>query len=480
MQQLHLDILDQISTNKPNAKATDISVVHFGLGRFHRAHQAKYFQDLLVDDSRWGICALSLRSPETVQNHRKQGGVYCLLSHSKEGSQSEIINSIVEAIHVPSEKEAYLSRMANPKTQLCTFTVTEKGYCYSSKTKSLDFDNPVVQTDIKNPNEAVSLIGVLYLGLRARKAAKSGKITLLSCDNLANNGKILAECLKKYVESVDKNFLEYIQENVSFPSSMVDRIVPAIPLERRSQLEIDLGYFDALLVETEEFSQWVIEDNFFAERPNLEGVEFVEDIGVYEEMKLRMLNGSHSFLAYAGYLSDCRSVDECMQEKDFVDFLSLFLKNEVRTNLKIDKDLQAYQDKLFSRFENPLLKHQLLQIAMDASQKIPQRWLANLEERLGQNRPSPCTEFAIASWIRFTRAEDWPLQDPLHLKLLDLAKRYHEKPELWVKHLIEDTGIFSAQLAANANLKQRLQGYLEKILNRGMRLALHEFVKEHS
>jgi fructuronate reductase len=389
----------------------EIGIVHIGLGAFHRAHQAVYTDDSLNrTPGPWGICGVSLRSPDTRDALAPQDCLYTVAVRDASGDHLRVVGSITGTLVAPEDPAAVLDRLTRPATRIVTITVTEKGYCHEPATGALNRQHPGIQHDLQNPGQPRTLSGFLVEALARRRQAGTPPFTVLSCDNLPDNGHVTAGILRQFAELRDPELGKWIADNVACPSSMVDRIVPATTDEDRETVARALGLTDAWPVMTEPFSQWVIEDNFPAGRPawELEGAELVADVRPYELMKLRLLNGSHSCIAYLGYLAGHQTVSDAMADTVFVSFTRSLMDEEVTPTLNVPPgaDLTRYKAALLERFANPALKHRTWQIAMDGSQKLPQRLLGTIRDRLATGQPFDRLALGVAAWMRYVGGVD--------------------------------------------------------------------------
>ncbi len=388
----------------PDAQA--VGIVHFGLGAFARAHLAAYCDAAMeAGEGGWMISGVSLRSDAVAQQLNPQGGLYTLTQRSGDEATTRVVGSLREVLVAGSDAEKIAERIAAPECRIVSFTVTEKGYCRASD-GSLDLD----QADR-------SFYPLLAEGLRRRRTAGLPGVTLLSCDNLPGNGGVLARLLGSYTHLRTRHVSMWVPDECSFPSTMVDRIVPAASTADLDALEQRLGLRDEGAVFTERFSQWVIEDRFAGPRPRWEdhGVQIVSDVAPYETAKLRMLNGAHSFLAYCGLLRGHEFVHQAIADPELRLAADRLMRAEAAGTIDPPSglDLSAYADALVARFEDPALNHRLVQIAMDGSQKIPQRWLATLAVSQAQ---CPAILTGIAAWLLHISGGKL-LNDPMAEKL---------------------------------------------------------------
>jgi fructuronate reductase len=439
------------------------SIVHLGVGAFHRAHQAVMTEAVLASgDLAWGIVGAGLMTSNTKEALVPQDGLYTLLERSAESEQLRVVGAIVELLGGEADLAAVLASMCAANTRIVSLTVTEKGYYLDVASGQLLLTNPVVAADLANPAQPKTILGLIVEALRQRRNAGVPPFTVLSCDNLPNNGKTARAAVVAFANQIDSSLGTWIKDEVRFPCTMVDRITPATTDADRTYVNAQLGMTDAWPIVTEGFVQWVIEDDFSMGRPDwtLGGAVFSNEIEAWENMKLRCLNGAHSTLAYLGQLTGRETVAEAMQ----MPLITSLLDNlwaEVLAVLKAPSgvDPTAYVNQLKQRFCNPALKHRTLQIAMDGSQKLPQRLLATLRERLAKGVLSPALASAIAGWMHFAVKTAYTpgavLNDPLSADILFQAK-IGLKPNEIVHNLLSIQKIFGTDLIAHAGFKAEL------------------------
>ena len=397
-----------------------IGIVHFGIGAFTRAHLA-WYTDLAMGAAGgdWMIAGVSLRSPAVAAQLNPQDGLYTLGVQAGDTTALRVIGALAEVVVAPDAPERVIALLAAPPTQIVSFTVTEKGYCRDAA----DGLDPALAHE-------GSIYGYLRHGLARRRAAGLGGLTLLSCDNLADNGGQLRRLLLAYLGAVDGDLADWTARHCTFPGTMVDRIVPAPTEADRDAVAALLGCRDKGAVMTEAFSQWVIEDRFAGPRPAWDsvGAQIVADVAPYETAKLRMLNGAHSALAYCGLRQGYAYVHEAIRDDTLRALVLRLMLQEAAPVLDPapGQDLVAYAHALIERFGNPALGHRLIQIAMDGSQKIPQRWLATLAANQREGRRCPAILAAIGAWLAHCRGDNalaWgPVDDP---RAAELAALWH-------------------------------------------------------
>jgi fructuronate reductase len=383
-------------------------IVHLGIGAFARAHLAAYTQPLLADDPSWGVLGISLRSGGTRDALAPQDWLYCRAERDGTGEQLAVMAALTGVVVGAG---AALEHLVDPAVRIVTLTVTEKGYCRDAATGALDEDDAAIRRDLAMPDAPGSVPGLLAIALRRRRDAGVAPFTVLSCDNLPANGAATRRAVTRFAALVDPSLGHFVADRVAFPDCMVDRIVPATSADDRIRIDAALGVHDAWPVVCEPFSQWVIEDRFPQGRPawELTGAELVSDVRPYEDMKLRLLNGSHSSIAYLGQLAGWQTVADAIAVPDLREHIGA-LMSEVATTLVLpgSVDLAGYRDALLTRFANPALRHRTAQIAMDGSQKLPQRLFAPALVRLAAGARAPRIALGIAAWLRFLqgRADD--------------------------------------------------------------------------
>jgi fructuronate reductase len=468
----------------PPAAALDaaIGIVHLGLGAFHRAHQAILTQRALaISPGPWAISGASLRSPAVRDALRPQDCLYTLIENDGVEEQASLVGIIHEALLAPEEDQALLARLAASATRIVTLTVTEKGYCHNPATGDLDFAHPDIRADLAGQALPRSTLGWLVHGLEQRRAAGAGGLTVLCCDNMAENGRTLHRLARQFAESLDPGLAHWIEDEVRFPSSMVDRIVPAATpasLDHAAEL---LGMRDEAAVNTEAFAQWVIEDDFAAGRPCWEavGAELVRHVQPYQDLKLQLLNGPHSAIAYLGALLGLPFVADVMADPALARFVERLMLEEIAplTTAPPGFDVEAYARALLRRFANRSVQHRTLQIAMDGSQKIPVRWLPVLRE--GRRRGLPCRHLvtALAAWLRFLGGRDeagreLPLDDPLAARLRATVAPVAHDPAAVVREALALEEVFGPDLRQDKALVDALTAALARITQAGVRTAL--------
>jgi fructuronate reductase len=459
-----------------------VGIVHLGLGAFHRGHQALLTQRALaVQPGAWAISGASLRSAAVPAALRPQDCLYSVIENDGMREEATIVGSVREALLAAEDGDDLLARIAAPSTRIVTLTVTEKGYCHHPATGDLDLTHPQIMADLTGRTPPQSTLGWLVRGLDRRRQEGAGRLTVLCCDNMASNGRTLRRLVEQFAGAVDPNLATWIADEVRFPSSMVDRIVPAATPASLDHASGLLGVRDAAAVSCESFAQWVIEDDFAAGRPAWEaaGAELVSDVGPHQDLKLRLLNGAHSAIAYIGALLGLPFVSDVMAEPALAGFVERLMLDEVAplTELPAGYDVNAYARALLRRFANASLQHRTLQIAMDGSQKIPVRWLPVLRHGLRQGLACPRLVTSIAVWFQFLigvdeAGRDLPLEDPLAGRLRAMAAALGSDPTSAVQALLSVEEVFGRDLRENVDLGRRLATALGQIGNLGLRATL--------
>ena len=462
-------------------------IVHLGCGAFHRAHQALYTHHLLEStDSDWGICEVNLMPGNDrvlIENLKKQQLLYTVAEKGAESTELKIIGSMKEALHPEIDGcEGILNAMARPQTAIVSLTVTEKGYCADAASGQLDLNNPLIKHDLENPTAPKSAIGYIVEALRLRREKGLKAFTVMSCDNVRENGHVAKVAVLGLAQARDPQLAAWIEENVTFPCTMVDRIVPAATPETLQEIADQLGVYDPCAIACEPFRQWVIEDNFVAGRPEWEkaGAELVSDVLPYEEMKLRMLNGSHSFLAYLGYLAGYQHINDCMEDEHYRHAAYALMLLEQAPTLKVQGvDLQDYANRLIERYSNPALRHRTWQIAMDGSQKLPQRMLDSVRWHLAHDSKFDLLALGVAGWMRYVGGVDEQgnpieISDPL-LPVIQKAVQSSAEGTARVQSLLAIKAIFGDDLPDNSLFTTKVTEAYLSLLAHGAKATVAKY-----
>lgn len=457
-------------------------IVHLGLGAFHRAHQAVYTDGLLHRDPRWGIVGASLRSPATRDALAPQDFLYTVVERDRDGRCMRIVGALRSALVAPEAPEDLVALMAQPSVKIVSLTVTEKGYRHDPATGALDEDQPDVRHDAALQGDGHRTApGFIVAALARRRAAGLPPFTVLSCDNLPANGETTRRVVVRMAELRDPDLAHWIAAEGAFPSTMVDRIVPATTAADRAEVAAALGLEDAAPVVTEPFTQWIIEDRFSSGRPAWEetGATFATDIAPFERMKLRLLNGSHSAIAYLGLLAGHDTVADAIADADLARFIRALMDEEVTPTLDLPGavDLTGYKDQLMARFANPALRHRTAQIAMDGSQKLPQRLLAPIRDRIAAGAPISRLALAVAAWMRHVAATDEagkPVvpDDPMAARLTRLAREAGPVAARLAPALMSVAEIFGSDLPDDPRFREPVTAALDRLFTGGVRIAI--------
>lgn len=450
-------------------------IVHLGVGAFQRAHLAVYVDDVLSADPSWGIIGASLRRSDTRKALAPQDFLYTLAVRSGSGTATRVIGSLLDVLDATAQRAELIAAMADPRIRIVSLTVTEKGYCHDPATGALDPYHPDVLHDLTYPESPVSAPGLIVRALELRRAAGVAPFAVLCCDNLPANGETTGRIVTAFAALRDTRLADEVAGEVAFPSTMVDRIVPATTDADRRLVRELTGFADAWPVVTEPFSQWVIEDRFPAGRPPFEtvGAQFVRDVRPFESMKLRMLNGSHSTLAYLGYLAGHEFVNDAVAEPAFRALIHALMTDEVMSTLPAGLgELGAYRDALLERFANPALRHRTWQIAMDGSRKLPQRLLGTIRDRLAEGRPITLAALGVAAWMRYVTGVDEhgraiDVKDPLAPRLRAISDSAGRAPAQLVDRLLGVTEVFGNDLPRSETFRAGLIGHLASLFQRG-------------
>ena len=461
-------------------------IVHFGFGAFHRAHQALLTNRVLNEKGGdWGICEISLFSGDVLMSQlRAQDHLFTVLEKGAEGNQAIVVGAVHECLNAKLDSlAAIIEKFCEPQVAIVSLTITEKGYCIDPATGKLDMHNTRILHDLENPTEPHSAPGILVEALHRRRERGLPPFTVLSCDNIPDNGHVVKNAVLGMAQKRSAELAGWIDAHVSFPGTMVDRIVPAATETSLAEITQELGVEDPCAISCEPFIQWVVEDNFVAGRPEWEaaGVQMVKDVLPWEQMKLRMLNGSHSFLAYLGYFAGYAHINECMEDASFREAARRVMLNEQAPTLRItDVDLTAYADSLIDRFANPALQHRTWQIAMDGSQKLPQRMLDGIRVHLERNSAWPLLALGVAGWIRYVsgtdeRGDAIDVRDPLSDKIQSIVKASSEAER--VNALLTLSEVFGQDLPHNSVFVDAVNEAYQRLTRYGARQAVIETLK---
>ncbi|RMF14876.1 MAG: mannitol dehydrogenase family protein [Gammaproteobacteria bacterium] len=474
------------SIGRPNYPASALveRIVHIGVGGFHRAHEAVYTHRLLqeAEGSGWGICGVGLREADRpmFETLNRQEGLYTLIELHPDGSRRlEVIGAIRRMLLAPEQPDAVMQVLVNPEVRIVSLTITEGGYNVDDHSGEFRADHPDVRHDLAHPESPVTVFGYLAEALNRRRAQGIAPFTILSCDNLPHNGDMTRKVMVAYARLRDPSLAEWIDTHVSFPNSMVDRITPVTLPAHREWLKAATGLEDAWPVVCEPFTQWVLEDDFCNGRPEWEkaGVQFVSDVTPYELMKLRLLNASHSAMAYLGLLAGYRYTHDVMADPLFSDFIRAYMDEDATPVLGDvpGMDLDGYKQTLIERFGNPQMGDLLTRLASDGSGKLPKFVLPTVEGVVERGMPLKRVALILASWACYlhrqgSEGEGEALQDP-NKELLLAATRSRAT---LAEDLLGLTSVFGTRLQASQPLVQAIASAIDRIEAVGGREALSE------
>ncbi len=434
--------LEQIGAQIPvptfHRDSLNSGIVHIGVGGFHRAHQAYYTHKLQEEypAKEWGICGMGLRNGDQKIHDvlQKQDGLYTLIvKHPNGNIEPQIIGAIIDFKLATDNPAAAIEQLAHSDTKIVSLTITEGGYNFNPSTGAFDFSNPDIQHELKNPDDPKTVYGYLTAALKKRREAKLSPFTVMSCDNILQNGDVARSMLLTFAKRLDPDLASWIEKEVRFPNSMVDRITPVTTPSDSTYLEEKFNIIDKWPVTCEPFIQWIIEDEFSNGRPEYEkvGVQFVPDVKPYEKMKLRLLNAGHSVLGILGALHGYKTINACMEDETFATYLSQFMDQEVSPVLDpvAGIDLTQYKNSLAERFANPNIKDSVSRICSESSAKLPKFLIPTLQDNLNNEGNFKLATLVIAAWCFYSdkgtneQAEPIEIIDVMQKKLHEAARK---------------------------------------------------------
>jgi mannitol 2-dehydrogenase len=487
MTELKTATLDSLSIPVPtyDRSAVTVGIVHFGVGGFHRAHQAMYLDQLMERGLalEWGICGVGVM-PSDERMRQAMDAQDCLytlvLKDPAGGWEPRVIGSIVQYLFAPADPDAVIEKMADPAVRIVSLTVTEGGYNFDPITGEFDAENPAVQADLVPGAAPATTFGLVTEALVRRRDRGLEPFTVMSCDNIPGNGHLASEVFSAYARLRDPALGDWMAQNVSFPNSMVDRITPVTTDDDRAQISERFGVEDAWPVVCEPFTQWVLEDGFPLGRPPFEdvGVQVVADVTPYELMKLRLLNASHQALCYFGYLAGYRLVHEVTQDPLFARFLLGYMEREGSPTLAPVPgiDLADYRTQLIERFSNAGVRDTVARLCAESSDRIPKWLVPVINENIAAGRGVTLSAAIVASWARYaegTDEEGQPIKvvDRLADTLTKLANTQRDEPLAFVsnRHLF-------GSLAEEAAFTEPYLKALDSLHQKGSRATLEELV----
>ncbi|AGL18488.1 mannitol dehydrogenase family protein [Actinoplanes sp. N902-109] len=458
-------------------------IVHFGVGGFHRAHEAMYLDRLMAEGKAmdWAICGVGVMPADARMRDAlvAQDGLYTLVVKAPDGTWTpQVIGSIKEYLFAPDDPEAVLEKMASEQVRIVSLTVTEGGYNFNAVTGEFVADNPDVQHDLQPGNAPRTSFGLIVEALARRRARGLPPFTIMSCDNIQGNGHAAQRSFVAFATLRDPELGAWVQQHVAFPNSMVDRITPVTTDEDRAEVAERFGIDDAWPVVCEPFTQWVLEDAFPLGRPPFEdaGVQVVADVEPYELMKLRLLNASHQALCYFAYLAGYRLVHDAAQDPLFATFLLAYMDREATPTLAPVPgiDLGEYQHQLIDRFSNAQVRDTVARLCAESSDRIPKWLLPVIRHNLGTGGDILRSTAVVASWARYAEGTDehgQPIEvvDRLRDTLVPLARSQREDPLAFVKN----RELFG-DLADNERFVSTYRSVLASLHSKGARATVED------
>lgn len=467
------DLLPGVARPRYDRAAHGLGILHLGLGAFHRAHQAVHTDDALAaEGGDWRILGANLRSHEIPDALNGQDGLFTVLERS-ESDRARVIGAHGPAIG--GDAAAILRAACDPAIRILSLTVSEKAYGIDRAAMDADPAHPAVAADLAQPQAPQGVLGIILAALAARREAGAAPFAVLSCDNLPDNGALLRAGVLGLARRRDPDLAGWIADHVAFPATMVDRITPATTARTLADAQALTGHRDLAAVETEPFSQWVIEDHFPHGRPAWEagGALFVQDVRPYEAMKLRMLNGSHSLIAYAGQMLELPHVRDAMADPPLAALVRRHMQAAGATLPQgAGLDPAAYAAALLARFANPAIAHQTRQIAMDGTEKLPQRWFAPAAELLRAGGDARPFAFATAVWLAWLAGQEQAPDDPRGAALLELARKAGGDDEALARSVLGLPGLAPPSLVGDAAFTGTVRQAVTRIRRDGLRAAM--------
>lgn len=457
------------------------SIVHFGVGGFHRAHEAMYLDRLMNDGlaMEWGICGVGAlpHDRRIIDTLRSQDGLYTLVVKHPDGTREpRVVGAIVETMFAPDDPEAVVARLADPVTRIVSLTITEGGYLVNQVTGEFDASDPSIQADLAEGATPSTVFGYITAALARRRERDEAPFTVMSCDNLPDNGDVAKRMICAFARLKDPDLAAWMEAEVAFPNCMVDRITPVTSPEDIERLAQEFGVRDGWPVVCEPFTQWVLEDHFGQGRPPFEraGVQMVDDVVPYELMKLRLLNASHQALCYLGYLSGYRYAHEVCQDPLFAEFLLAYMEREGSPTLPPvpGVDLDAYRRELIDRFANPEVRDTLARLCAESSDRIPKWLVPVIRENLRTGGEIERSALVVASWARYAEGVDEkgePIEVVDRLKDRVMAAAARQKEDALA--FIRDRDLFGG-LADDERFAAAYTAALDALHTRGARATL--------
>ena len=452
------------------------SMAHIGVGAFHRCHQAEYTDDLLARRfDRWGVVGINVRPPNLSKTLGSQGGLYTRLIREDRRVEARVIGSIVSVVDSQESAAPALGVLSSPDIDTVTLTVTEKGYCHRPSSGELDLDHPEIVHDLASPRTPRSVPGILVEALETRRNTHGRPVTLLSCDNIQANGKVLRNVVRTLAGRRGDGLLDWIDRNAAFPSAMVDRIAPATTADDIETVERRFGYRDDAVAVGEPFRQWVIEEKFAGRFPrwDLVGASFVDDVTPFEHLKMRVLNGAQTTLCYLGVLAGLEHTSDAIADPLLAAFVRRMLVEETLPTLAAVPGVspKAYVEQSLARLRNSAIRHRNHQVATDGSQKIVQRLLNPIRDRLRQGRSITLLSVSAAGWMAYLIkasqrfGASWEVSDPCADRIATLAERTGKDARALADGILAIETIFDSELAANVEFRRSVAEGLEGLLS---------------
>jgi mannitol 2-dehydrogenase len=445
------DLAEEVGRPAYDRSKVTASIVHFGVGGFHRAHEAMYV-DALMNKGKaleWGLCGIGAlpHDRKIIDTLRAQDGLYTLVVKHPDGHREpRVIGSVVEVMFAPDDPKAVVDRLADDQTRIVSLTITEGGYLVNQVTGDFDPSDPSIQDDLAadfvGGDSPTTVFGFITAGLDRRRTEGRAPFTVMSCDNLPDNGDVAKRMICAFARLKDPALADWMEAEVAFPNCMVDRITPVTTPEDISGLRDDFGVADGWPVVCEPFTQWVLEDHFAQGRPPFEtaGVQMVDDVVPYELMKLRLLNASHQALCYLGFLSGYRYAHEVCQDPLFAAFLLSYMEREGSPTLPDvpGVDLDAYRHQLVARFANPEVRDTLARLCAESSDRIPKWLVPVIQDNLRTGGEVELSALVVASWARYAEGVDEQgnrieVVDRLKERVMAAAAQQHDDPLAFVR-----------------------------------------------
>ncbi len=470
---------DHIARPAYNLEAVTAGIAHIGVGGFHRAHQAAY-TDALMNTGvglDWGICGIGTRTDELGMRDAlaSQDFLYTLVElDDRPDTEVRVIGSIRDMLLVGEDgSEAVVARLADPAIRIVSLTITEGGYCMDDSTGQFNAALPHIQQDLENPRAPISVFGLICAALAKRRGQGTPPFTVMSCDNLPHNGDVTRKATLAFASLVDPELAGWIDSNVSFPNAMVDRITPMTSAAHRKNLRQQHGIDDAWPVVCEPFVQWVLEDKFVAGRPAWDkvGVQFTDDVAPYEEMKIKLLNGSHLALTYLGFLRGYRFVHETMADPLFVEYIRRYMDDDVTPQLAPVPgiDLTEYKQTLIERFSNCAIADQLERVCSDGSSKFPKFTVPTINRLIADNAELDRAALVVAAWALYLRGVDendnrYRIPDPR----AEFCQALVEEDEGLAERLLGREEIFGSQIPRSPAFRDAFERNLLRLRTLGV------------